>query len=86
MKIGEGEGPLLKKGPLPFPNPPPLPPKTFVKVDDVRGSRERLNLGVRPPAARKVENKAARKMVPSRFIFSERRFKEGIIANGKAAM
>ena len=36
-KIGEGEGPLLKKGPLPFPKPHPLPPKTFVTVDGVKG-------------------------------------------------
>lgn len=28
-EIGEGEGPLLEKGPFPLPNPHPHPPKTF---------------------------------------------------------
>ena len=28
-EIGEGEGPLLEKGPFPLPKPHPHPPKTF---------------------------------------------------------
>ena len=37
LKIGEGVEPLLEKGLLPFPKPHPLPPKTFVTVDGVKG-------------------------------------------------
>lgn len=44
MKIGEGEGPLFQKGPLPFPKPPSLPPKTFVRVNGVKGGAKGWSL------------------------------------------
>ena len=44
MKIGEGEGPLLKKGPLSFPKPHSLPPKTFVRVNGVKGGAKGWSL------------------------------------------
>ena len=34
--MGKGEGTLLKKGfPPPFPNPIPLPPKTFILIESL---------------------------------------------------
>ena len=39
MIIGGGEGSFLKKGALSPSKPPPLPPKTFVKVDAETGSK-----------------------------------------------
>ena len=44
MKSGDGEGPLLKKGPLPFPKPHSLPPKTFVRVNGVKGGAKGWSL------------------------------------------
>ncbi len=35
VKIGEGRGPLLKKGPSPLPKPLPSPPKTFDVIESL---------------------------------------------------
>ena len=34
-EIGEGEGPLLEKGPFPLPKPHPHPPKTFIFIESL---------------------------------------------------
>ena len=34
----------MKKGPLPFPKPHPLPPKTFVRVNGVKGGAKGWSL------------------------------------------
>ena len=40
----------MKKWPLPFPKPHPLPPKTFVKADGVKGGTASHALAAVPPA------------------------------------
>ena len=52
MKIGGGEGPFLEKGPLSPSKPPPLPPKTFVWVNGMRGCAASRFGGVRLPVLR----------------------------------
>ena len=51
-EIGEGEGPLLEKGPFPLPKTHPYPPKIFVRVGGGTGRLEKLNDGIRLPDLR----------------------------------
>lgn len=47
----------MKKWPLPFPKPHPLPPKTFVKADGVKGGTASHALAAVP--RRKVEEEGS---------------------------
>ena len=86
MKIGEGEGPLLKKGPLPFPKPHPLPPKTFVRVNGVEGGAEDWGLAGVSREKGKEEKERPGEKFRGRFVFEKGRSEEELVANGKAAM